>query len=80
MLSTKNGVVWKSSRKVDLALPQISEFDALKRFTNLTLPTLKPNECIAGLILQGAKKPNECLAFGKRCTPEHLARRHHGVE
>jgi hydrogenase expression/formation protein HypD len=28
-------------------------------------------ECIAGLILQGRKKPPECTAFGTRCTPEH---------
>jgi len=31
----------------------------------------EPAECIAGLILQGLKKPHECSAFGKRCTPEH---------
>lgn len=51
--------------------PDYAEFDALKRFGDLQLPTLKPNECIAGLILQGAKKPDQCPAFGKRCTPEH---------
>ncbi len=27
--------------------------------------------CISGLILQGVKKPSECPAFGKLCTPEH---------
>lgn len=27
--------------------------------------------CIAGEILQGYKKPFECSAFGKECTPEH---------
>ncbi len=31
----------------------------------------EPAECIAGLILQGLKKPHECVAFGARCTPEH---------
>jgi hydrogenase expression/formation protein HypD len=31
----------------------------------------EPAECIAGLILQGLKKPHECSAFGTRCTPEH---------
>ena len=30
----------------------------------------EPSECIAGLVLQGAKKPHECPAFGTRCTPE----------
>jgi hydrogenase expression/formation protein HypD len=27
--------------------------------------------CIAGLVLQGLKKPHECTAFGRECTPEH---------
>lgn len=27
--------------------------------------------CIAGQVLQGLKKPHECQAFGKECTPEH---------
>ena len=31
----------------------------------------EPAECIAGLILQGLKKPHDCPAFGTRCTPEH---------
>jgi hydrogenase expression/formation protein HypD len=30
-----------------------------------------PNECISGLILQGIRKPQECPAFGTRCTPNH---------
>lgn len=51
--------------------PDYSAFDALKRFGDLILPQPKPNECISGLILQGAKKPNQCPAFGKKCTPEH---------
>lgn len=51
--------------------PDYAAFDALKRFGDLILPQPKPNECISGLILQGAKKPNQCPAFGKQCTPEH---------
>ena len=27
-------------------------------------------ECIAGLILKGIKKPKECPQFGKKCKPE----------
>lgn len=27
--------------------------------------------CIAGLVLQGVKKPMQCSAFGLQCTPEH---------
>ncbi len=29
----------------------------------------EPSECISGVILQGIKKPVECPAFGKQCTP-----------
>jgi hydrogenase expression/formation protein HypD len=27
-------------------------------------------ECIAGLVLQGLKRPYDCPAFGTRCTPD----------
>ncbi|MFQ5630992.1 MAG: hydrogenase formation protein HypD, partial [bacterium] len=30
----------------------------------------EPKECISGLVLQGLKKPGECAAFGKQCTPQ----------
>ena len=47
------------------------EFDAETRF-NLTIPSsTTAGECISGLILQGRRKPSDCPAFGKRCTPEH---------
>jgi hydrogenase expression/formation protein HypD len=46
-------------------------FDAEKKF-NLTEHFVEePKDCIAGEILQGLKKPNQCPAFGERCTPEH---------
>ena len=47
-----------------------SRFDAEKRF-GLNLPLVEESkECIAGLVLQGLRRPNECPAFGTRCTPE----------
>jgi hydrogenase expression/formation protein HypD len=51
--------------------PEYEKFDAEKRFK---VENLQPSEsplCIAGQILQGLKKPNDCQAFGKRCTPEN---------
>ena len=45
-------------------------FDAERRFPLATVSADEPAECIAGLVLQGAKKPHECPAFGTRCTPE----------
>jgi hydrogenase expression/formation protein HypD len=50
---------------------EFSEFDAETRFP---ISGIKPEEspvCIAGLILQGVKKPFECTAFGTQCIPEH---------
>jgi hydrogenase expression/formation protein HypD len=46
-------------------------FDAEKRFGVAQISIEEPAECISGLILQGLKKPNDCPAFGGRCTPEH---------
>lgn len=48
-----------------------AEFDAEKRFEVSGYTAEEPAECISGLVLQGIKKPNECPAFGTRCTPEH---------
>jgi hydrogenase expression/formation protein HypD len=50
---------------------EYEEFDAEKRFAVSSYVADEPAECISGLILQGMKKPNECPAFGTRCTPEH---------
>ncbi len=45
-------------------------FDAEARFDVGNIVTEESPECISGLILQGVKKPNECSAFGVKCTPE----------
>jgi len=45
-------------------------FDAEERFPIGIGPVEESSECIAGLVLQGLKKPFECPAFGTRCTPE----------
>jgi hydrogenase expression/formation protein HypD len=47
-------------------------FDAESRFDLSSVgPRPEPAECASGLVLQGLIKPNECAAFGTRCTPEH---------
>ncbi len=46
-------------------------FDAELKFGLADRHIEEPAECVAGQILQGLKKPHECLAFGARCTPEH---------
>jgi hydrogenase expression/formation protein HypD len=47
------------------------EYDAERRFALVTGSVEEASECISGLILQGAKKPTDCPAFGTKCTPEH---------
>jgi len=46
-------------------------FDAELRFGVADRHVDEPADCIAGLILQGLRKPHECPAFGGKCTPEH---------
>ena len=46
-------------------------FDAEQRFGVAGLKVEEASECLSGLVLQGKIKPNECPAFGARCTPEH---------
>ncbi|NOT01888.1 MAG: hydrogenase formation protein HypD [Phycisphaerales bacterium] len=46
------------------------DFDAERRFAVTASADGDPGECIAGLILRGVRKPNECPAFTTRCTPE----------
>lgn len=48
-----------------------SEFDAEKRFPDLqSITTRESGVCISGLVLQGRKKPADCPAFGRECTPQ----------
>jgi hydrogenase expression/formation protein HypD len=44
--------------------------DAEKVFEVEALNTQEAGACISGLVLQGAKKPCDCPAFGRQCTPE----------
>ncbi|MFO1046938.1 MAG: hydrogenase formation protein HypD [Geminicoccaceae bacterium] len=46
-------------------------FDAETRFDLADVISTQSGECISGPILRGERKPPECPAFGKRCTPEH---------
>lgn len=60
------GIIPKSG----LALREgYQEFDAECIFNTDGLKVEESSECIAGQILQGLKRPNECLAFGAGCTP-----------
>lgn len=49
---------------------EFNEFDAEGRFEVSAIQPQESPLCISGLILQGLKKPLDCPAFGKQCTPE----------
>ena len=51
--------------------PDFAEFDAEVRFGVSGYSAQEDPECISGLVMQGAKKPHDCTAYGKRCTPDH---------
>ena len=45
--------------------------DADRIFDTKEIDTKEPDICISGLVLKGVKKPHDCPAFGKQCTPEN---------
>jgi hydrogenase expression/formation protein HypD len=50
---------------------EFADYDAEKIFHVQEVEAEESPLCIAGLVLQGLKKPHECSAFAKECTPEH---------
>ena len=51
--------------------PEFAAFDAELRFPEIqAIETKESPLCISGLVLQGRKKPTDCPAFGKECTPQ----------
>ncbi len=48
---------------------EYDQFNAAKKFATGHIQTKESEICIAGEILQGLKKPYQCPAFGKECTP-----------
>jgi len=50
--------------------PDYQEYDAALKFEVGDIHTQESDRCISGVVLQGLKRPNECPAFGKECTPE----------
>lgn len=49
---------------------ELAAYDADKKFAVNIEKVPESPECIAGLVLKGIKKPHECPAFGKKCTPQ----------
>jgi hydrogenase expression/formation protein HypD len=49
---------------------EFAAFDAARIFDLDGIVSHEPEACISGLVLQGARRPLDCDAFGTRCTPE----------
>lgn len=50
--------------------PEYAAFDAESRFQVGGITAQESEICIAGAIMQGLQKPNDCPAFGTLCTPD----------
>jgi hydrogenase expression/formation protein HypD len=50
---------------------EFRDHDAERIFEVREIDTKEPDICISGMVLKGVKKPHDCPAFGKQCTPEH---------
>jgi len=65
---------WRGIGKIPMSgwclHPQFDLFNAETRFDLAAINTQESPLCIAGQILQGLKKPHDCPAFGRQCTPE----------
>ncbi len=62
------GAIPKSGYKLN---ENYKEYDAEKEFLVEAVNTQESSLCISGEILKGLKKPWQCSAFGKECTPEN---------
>ncbi len=50
---------------------EFCNYDAERIFDIANIHADEPSICISGEILQGLKKPLDCPAFGKKCSPEN---------
>jgi hydrogenase expression/formation protein HypD len=50
--------------------PEFAAHDAERIFKLEEASVEEPAECLSAQVLQGLKKPVDCPAFGRRCTPE----------
>jgi len=61
------GIIPKSGYKLRY---EFREHDAERLFEVEDIETQESGECISGQVLRGLKKPHDCPAFGKTCTPQ----------
>ncbi|MBE7485253.1 MAG: hydrogenase formation protein HypD [Polyangiaceae bacterium] len=51
--------------------PEYRRYDAERELSVTAIETAESPECFSGQVLCGLKKPLDCPAFGRACTPEH---------
>ena len=51
--------------------PDFGAFDAERKFDVGEITAEESPLCVAGQVLQGLKRPQDCSAFGTACVPEH---------
>jgi hydrogenase expression/formation protein HypD len=61
------GIISKSGFKLR---HEYRDHDAERLFEVDDIETQESTECISGQVLKGLKKPRDCPAFGKTCTPQ----------
>jgi hydrogenase expression/formation protein HypD len=49
---------------------EYADHDAEQRFAEEAIQTQESAVCVSGQVLRGLKKPHDCPAFGKQCTPQ----------
>jgi len=66
---------WRGVGMIDESGLGLSEafanHDAERRFGPVRAGDEIAGQCISGQVLRGVRKPTDCPAFGKACTPEH---------
>ncbi|HTU16683.1 MAG TPA: hydrogenase formation protein HypD [Gemmataceae bacterium] len=62
------GLIPKSGFKLRY---EYRDHDAERRFEVDDIETQESSLCISGQVLKGLKKPHDCPAFGKQCTPQN---------
>ena len=67
--------VWRGIGEIPLSGYELNDdyldYDASLKFKTNLEPAAENDICIAGEVLKGIKKPNQCPAFGKECSPEN---------
>ena len=61
------GIIPKSGYKLRY---EYRDHDAERLFEVDEIETQESSACISGQVLRGLKKPHDCPAFGKECTPQ----------